>query len=64
MADGGGFKLVSQFESEGDALKYAQELQKYYDSRSMDVKVQVEMNFEEIDDTPGQKYLGEAIENY
>ena len=30
----------------------------------MDVKVQVEMNFEEIDDTPGQKYLGEAIENY
>ena len=32
-----GFKLVSQFETEDDANKYASELQKYYDSRKMDV---------------------------
>lgn len=47
-----GFQLISQFETEEDALKYAQELQNYYDGRSMDVKVNVEMNLEEVNDTP------------
>ena len=59
-----GFKLVSQFETEEDAMKYASELQKYYDSRNMDVKVQIEMNLEDVDDTPGQHYLHQALEEH
>lgn len=39
-----GFKLVSQFENEQAALAYASELQRYYDSMNMDVKVQIEAN--------------------
>ena len=33
-------------------MKYAAELQKYYDNRNLDVKVQIEMNMEDVDDTP------------
>lgn len=45
-------------------MKYASELQKYYDSRHMDVKVQIEMNLEDVDDTPGQHYLQQALEGH
>lgn len=46
-----GFKLVSQFESEQAAVAYATELQKYYDGLNMDVKVQIEANLTQLDDS-------------
>lgn len=55
------FKLVSQFDTEDDAMKYAAELHKYYNQRDMEVKVEIQMNLEDVDDTPGQRYLSEAI---
>ena len=56
-----GFQLVSQFETEADALKYATELQKYYNDLNMDVKVQVELNLENIDDTVNKTHLMAAM---
>ena len=59
-----GFKMVSQFESEQAALNYATELQQYYDSLKMDVKVQVETNLEELDDTDDKQYIREAFDSF
>ena len=59
-----GFKLVSQFESEQAAVAYASELQKYYDSLNMDVKVQIEANLANLDDTEDKQYLKEALQAF
>lgn len=61
---GDGFKLVSQFENEDAALEYAKELQKYYEYRNIDVKVQVEANLANMDDTADRQYLQEAYNTY
>lgn len=42
-------------------MTYAQELQKYYNNLNMDVKVQIEANLTELDDTDDKSYLREAF---
>jgi hypothetical protein len=42
-------------------VTYAQELQKYYNNLNMDVKVQIEANLTELDDTDDKSYLREAF---
>jgi len=59
-----GLKMVSHFETEQEAIQYATELQKYYDGLNMDVKVSIEMNLEDLDDTAGKTYLQEALKAY
>ena len=56
-----GFKLVSQFENEAQAIAYASELQKYYDSLNMDVKVKIEANLDDLNDTEDKRYASESI---
>lgn len=58
LPSGDGFKLVSQFENEEAAMEYAKELQEYYDSRNVDVKVQIEANLAAMDDSIDKRYTG------
>ena len=42
-------------------MAYAQELQRYYNNLNMDVKVQIEANLTDLDDTVDKAYLREAF---
>ena len=42
---------MSNFENEAQAIAYAKELQSYYDSQNLDVKVQIDTNLADMDDT-------------
>ena len=48
---GQSFHVMSNFENEAQAIAYAKELQSYYDSQNLDVKVQIDTNLAEMDDT-------------
>ena len=43
--------MTSNFESEAHAMAYAQELQHFYDSQNLELKVQIETNLRDLDDT-------------
>ena len=45
-------------------MAYASELQKYYDSLNMDVKVKIEANLDEIDDTEDKRYVSESMHQH
>ena len=50
--------MTSNFESEAHALAYAKELQNFYDSQNLELKVEIETNLRDLDDTQevdGQK---------
>ena len=43
--------MTSNFESEAHALAYAKELQNFYDSQNLELKVEIETNLRDLDDT-------------
>ena len=48
---GQSFHVMSSFENEAQAIAYVRELQSYYDSQNLEVKVQIDTHLGDLDDT-------------